>query len=65
MIELDGFSDRKLYIFVDHISAIMKNEEGKGTKIYIDSSEIPFTVQDDIENVLEKIIRRFGVLNMG
>lgn len=57
MIELDGFSDGKLYVFVDHISAIMKNEKEKGTKIYIDSSEIPFTVQDDIENVLEKISR--------
>lgn len=55
MIELDGFSDRKLYIFVNHISAIIKNEGGKGTKIYIDSSETPFTIQDDIENVLKKI----------
>lgn len=63
MIELNGFSDRKLYIFVNHISAIMKNEEEKGTKIYIDSSETAFTVQDDIEDVLEKI-RRLGVFNM-
>ena len=55
MIELSGFTGRKLYFFVDHISVIKKNEKGRGTKIYIDSSEVPFTIQDDIENVLEKI----------
>lgn len=63
MIRLHLSSDRNLYIFVNHISAIMENEEGKGTKIYIDSSEAPFTIQDDIEDVLRKI-RRLGVFRM-
>lgn len=55
IIELDGFSGSKLYIFVSHISGITDNGAGKGAQIFVDSSETPFTVTEDVETVLEKI----------
>jgi hypothetical protein len=55
IIEFDGFSDYKFYISASHISAVTRNEGGKGAKIFIDSSETPFYVVEDVETVVRKI----------
>lgn len=56
IVEFDAFDhNKKLYIFTAHISAIITNAPGQGTQIFIDDSETPFYVTEDVETVLRKI----------
>ncbi len=56
IIECDAFDHKKLYIFTAHISAITTNAPGAGTQIFIDDSETPFYVTEDVKTVFRKIL---------
>lgn len=55
IVELNSLNNENLYIFTAHISAIITNAPEKGTQIFIDDSETPFYVIEDVETVLRKI----------
>ena len=54
IVEFDAFG-RKLYIFIAHISAIVTSAPGKGSQIFIDDSDEPFSVTADVETALRKV----------
>lgn len=55
IVEFDGVNGNKIYIFISHISSITQRDKGEGTRIYIDSSDHPFYVTEDVETALRKI----------
>ena len=60
MVEFTGINGNTLYILTAHISAIQIDPNRPGTQIFIDGSDVPFIVKEDIDMVMDKIT---GILN--